>query len=254
MSKASVARAVALSLLLSSMAFGTEPLINLEWRPMTHTVAVGQPVDVGLYAVCNPGETQLMRAADVVFTWDPTKLQFLGINNTFPGTLPALSSTLPANDPYHLNGPTIPPTDGNGYYRWWANLGQPVTITDQGSLMTTFQFIALEATDSTIVDVADSGGDPLLYTRILGSSEAGTVVTGTLGSSDIRIVAPCSPTVGDVDGNGLIELNDVAAAVQVLIGVDTNPAHVLATDANCDGVVNGLDIQPLIDFWLLVLP
>ena len=254
MSRAWVTRAIVVSIMFASTAMATEPLINLEWRITPQTVEAGHPVNIGLYAVCNPGETQLMRAADVVFTWDPTKLQFLGIINTFPGTIPALSSPLPANDPYHLNGATIPPTDGNGYYRWWANLGQPVTVTNQGSLMTTFQFTALAPTAGTIVDVADFGGNPVLYTRVLGSAEAGTVVTGTLGSAEVMIFGRCSPTVGDVNGDGDDDWDDVAAAVQVLVGLDTNPAHIVATDANCDGVADGRDIQPLIDLWLLVLP
>jgi len=164
-----------------------ETPINLEWRPITQTVNVGDPVAIGLYAVCNPGQTQLFRAADVVFTWDPGYLQLLGVNNA--GAVPLLSSTLPANDPYNLNGPNPPPTDGDGYYLAWAFLGQPVQVSDQGALLTTFEFLALAETPQTIVSVATSGGNPVLNSRVFGGQEAGTIVTGTLGSGTVTIVA-----------------------------------------------------------------
>ena len=47
---------------------------------------------------------------------------------------------------------------------------------------------------------------------------------------------------GDVDGNGIVDANDVAAFVNVLLGLDSNPAHVTASDLNQDGGVNGDDI------------
>ncbi|HVP10587.1 MAG TPA: hypothetical protein VMV94_05275 [Phycisphaerae bacterium] len=165
-----------------------EVLINLEWRPAAQTAVVGGEVDIGLYAVCDQGESQLFRAADVVFTWSPTYLHLIGLSQT--GAVPLLSSVFPAHDPYGLNE-VVPPQDGDGYYRAFANLGSPVTVTDVGSLLTTFRFTALTMTPLTIVDIADSGGSPppyVLDTRVLGGSEAGTVVTGTLGSAGIEIV------------------------------------------------------------------
>jgi hypothetical protein len=164
----------------------SEALINLEWRPAAQTVNVGDPVSIGLYAVCDPGATQLFRAADIVFAWDPVYLHLLGIDNT--GAVPLLSSVLPANDPYNLNGPTPPPTDGDGYYRAWASLGQPLTVTAAGSLLTTFKFTALAQTPQTVLSIPVSGGSPALDSRVLGSQEAGTIVTGTLGSAAVQIL------------------------------------------------------------------
>lgn len=165
-----------------------EPVINLEWRPSAQTVDVGDPVMIGLYAACNPGQAQLFRAADVVFTWNPAELQFLGVDNTLPGTAPLLSSNLPVNDVHGLNGPVLPPTDGDGYYLAWAALGEPITVSDAGTLLTTFRFTALAETPSSVIGIAASGGLPLLPTRVLGTTEAGTIVTGTLGSAAVEIV------------------------------------------------------------------
>ena len=171
--------ALIVSGLFAAPALAVVVPINLEWRPLNQTAVVNDVVGIGLYAVCDPNQTQLFRAADVVFTWDPGHLQFLGINNT--GAVALLASNLPANDAYGLNGATPPPTDGDGYYLAWANLGDPLIVTDAGALLTTFQFRALAQTPATLLSLAVSGGNPALATRVLGSTEGGTIVTGTLG-------------------------------------------------------------------------
>ena len=65
---------------------------------------------------------------------------------------------------------------------------------------------------------------------------------------------PLTPTPGvmqgDIDDNGLVEIADVPLFVQVLLGIDTDIARVAASDINCDGNVNGLDIGPLLDLVL----
>lgn len=184
---------VLLTLVMAAAASADhQPYINLEWRQAAQTVQVGDTFGIGLYAVCDPGQTQLIRAADVVFQWDPTFLQLLGVTGSGAGTAPALSSELPVNDPYGLNGSTTPPNDGDGYFRWWAALGQPVTITEMGVLLTTFRFTALATTPATLVSLAISGGDPILDTRVFGGPEAGTIVTGTFGQATVTVREPGS--------------------------------------------------------------
>lgn len=217
--------------------------INLEWRPLEQTVGVGAPVRIGLYAVCNPGETQLFRAADVVFAWDPNCLQFLGIDNT--GAVPLLSSTLPANDPYHLNGPTVPPTDGDGYYLAWAHLGNPLIITDQGSLLTTFRFTALTPTPATLVTIPPFGGNPVLNTRVFGGQEAGQIVTGSLGTASVSIRV-CGNN--DFDSDGDVDLHDLAAFQLCYTGpgVPASPACACVFDTDNDGDLDSIDFANLI--------
>ena len=48
---------------------------------------------------------------------------------------------------------------------------------------------------------------------------------------------------GDIDGNGVVESDDVSVFVAVLLSADANPAHVARSDLNCDGIVDGLDVQ-----------
>lgn len=51
---------------------------------------------------------------------------------------------------------------------------------------------------------------------------------------------------GDLDFNGSVQAADAALFVEVLLGLDTDPARVAASDVNGDGVVNGLDVQAFI--------
>jgi hypothetical protein len=48
---------------------------------------------------------------------------------------------------------------------------------------------------------------------------------------------------GDVNGDTFVNLTDAPLFVDVLLGLDVIPAHVQASDTNCDGDANGLDVQ-----------
>ena len=165
---------------------GDEVLINLEWRPAPQTVFVDDPVGLGLYAVSADSElTQLFRALDLVFSWDPNYLQLDGLDQS--GAVPLLSSGFPANDLHGLNE-VVPPADGDGYYKAWAHLGQPVVVDPAGVLLTTFLFTALAPTDATQVVMEVSGGSPVLETTVWGGPGANTNVTGTLDTGVIEII------------------------------------------------------------------
>ena len=56
--------------------------INVELRPATQTVTVNDTVNIGLYVVSDDGTDQLMSAAQVLVTWQPTFLQLLGLDDT----------------------------------------------------------------------------------------------------------------------------------------------------------------------------
>jgi len=59
-------------------------------------------------------------------------------------------------------------------------------------------------------------------------------------------VLPGGPIQGDIDANGVVNAADVALFVQVLLGLDTNAAHLMRSDINGDGVANGRDVQPFV--------
>ncbi len=176
-------------LLVIAVAASTAPadeiLINLEWRPASQTVYVGDAVDIGLYAVVDQ-DTQLFRALDMVFTWESEYLGFLGLEDT--GEL--WSSGFPTSGDHGLNE-SDPPQDGDGYYRAFAHIGEPIEITTEGFLLTTFQFAALAPTPETLVDIPPSGGTPPpLETIVWGGPGANTNVTGHLGDASVEILIP----------------------------------------------------------------
>ncbi len=53
--------------------------------------------------------------------------------------------------------------------------------------------------------------------------------------------------VGDLDCNGALDMDDMAIFIAVLLGADTDPAHVAAADLNYDGSLDGGDIQAFVD-------
>jgi alpha-amylase len=56
--------------------------------------------------------------------------------------------------------------------------------------------------------------------------------------------------LGDADSNGAVDVGDIGPFTTVLLGSDTAPSHVAASDANCDGAVNGEDIAAFIELLL----
>lgn len=232
--------AVGLAILVSlPSASADEILINLEWRPTQQTVFVGDSVDIGLYAVVDEGQ-QLLRGVDMVFTWDPAYLGLLGLDQT--GAVDLQSSEFPADDPYNLNE-VVPPQDGDGYYRAWSSLGESVEVTPEGVLLTTFQFEALTVTSETFVVIEVSGGDPLeLETKVIGGSQPGMIVAGTLG--DAAVTTSCMSCVGDVDNDGDVDLSDLA---QLLANCGTtNGATPADGDVDCDGDVDLSNLAALL--------
>lgn len=159
--------------------------INLEFRPAAQSVSINQPVALGLWAYTEIGETQLFRALDMVFTWESEFLRLEALNQA--GAAPLLSSGFPYADPYGLNE-TVPPQDGDGYYKAWAHLGQPILVTSDGVLLTTFVFRALMQTSATRVTIAPFGGEPPLETTVWGGPEANTIVTGALGFATVEVI------------------------------------------------------------------
>lgn len=55
------------------------------------------------------------------------------------------------------------------------------------------------------------------------------------------------PPPGDVNCDGATDIADITAFAAVLVGVDTNACHVSAADLNADALVNGNDVQFLVD-------
>ena len=194
--------------------------INLEYRPPSQTVLLGDTANIGLYAVSDHDTDQLLMAADVIISWDPDFLQFLGNDNT--DAVPLQSSGFPANDLFNLNE-VVPPKDGDGLYVALAPLGNPVAATPRGTLLTTFQFQALAETPQTPVDILESAGDPEGHTIVYDGTVPNLDVTGELFGVTVTILA--EPPPGDCDMDLHVDLDDYATFWYCLDGPDGDPVE-----------------------------
>ncbi len=194
--------------------------INLEYRPPSQTVLIGDTVNIGLYAVSDDQSDQLLMSAQVIIAWDPNFLQSLGNDNT--GAVPLQSSDFPANDPFHVNE-VVPPKDGDGLYVALAPLGNPVAATPAGTLLTTFQFLALADTPETPVDILESAGDPEGHTIVYDGTVPNLDVTGELFGATVTILA--EPPPGDCDMDLHVDLDDYATFWYCLDGPGGDPVR-----------------------------
>jgi len=225
------------ALIIGHYAAPSQALIDLEWRPMAQCIELDDVVEIGLYAVSDDPELdQLLSAMDVIFAWDPAYLELLGVVD--PGYPNWIFSGF-SNDPYGLNE-TIPPQDGDGIYTALGPLGVPIPATPGGTLVTTFQFRALQVVDETWVEILESAGSPPGQTIVYDGTVPGLDVTGELGDARLGVVL-CS---GDLNDDGEIGLSDLA---QLLAHYDMTSGAVPGDgDMDCDGDVDLSDLAALL--------
>ncbi len=224
-------------------------LVDLSFVPTFDVVRIDDQFDVRVYATSAGSAAQDIGAIDMILNWDPGILDLVSGTTSGAGYAWFISGFLPDQDGINANL-----HDGNALYTVMAQPGNPAYAPPPPGLhVATFRFRALAATTGTSVAFTPAFG---LYgrTRILEYEPANSNVTGDISSTAvIKVIQPCSPVVGDVNLDGGVDWADIAAAVAVLLGQDTDPDHVAAADANCDGVADGRDIQPLTDLLLLLL-
>ena len=83
----------------------------------------------------------------------------------------------------------------------------------------------------------------LANTAAFGEDLAGNVYICDLGGELFRIADGTPALIGDVSGNGVVNLLDVAGFVDAI----SNGTFSYAADINSDGVVNLLDVAPFVD-------
>ena len=162
-------------------------LINLELRPANQVVNVGDFADLELYAVSDNGSDQLMSAADILFTWDPTYLDLVGLDQT--GATATLTSFFPQVDPWGGINNGNPPTSGTGLYSVSAFPGpaNAIVATPAGTLLTTFLIDAIAPTPNTVFSLVMTVGG-LSQTTVYDGTTPNTDVTGTLGVAHVTIL------------------------------------------------------------------
>lgn len=160
--------------------------INIELRPVSSVVMLGDQAEIGVYLVSDDATTQFSGAADIILDWDTTYLDFAGLVDT--GAHPLLSSAFPMTHPSQLNTSL---TDGDGMYTAFALFNDDIPATPSGTLITTLLFDTVAETPGTQVLI------PLLLgngqTKVFDNITPNFNVLGTATGTSITIIpAPAS--------------------------------------------------------------
>lgn len=183
--------------------------VNLAWRPANQTAPLGQTVDIALYALSSNQDNEPFANLGVVFSWDETRLELLGINGQGAG-YPWLNSFFPDDrgldginddcedglfcDPYT----GLPFNDGDAYYEAWGQFPPsplPVATPGEGLLVTRFSFRTLRSGVARIQFVPVFGD--FTRTRVIHPTIPGREITGVLGPPILVTILTCAlpPTV-----------------------------------------------------------
>ncbi len=163
--------------------------VDLQWHPLTQTVAVGQVVEISLYAVSDdPGASQPIASLDVLPGYDPLYVELLG--NADTGPYAWLWSTFP--DDSGGDGMNNTWDDGNAKYTALAQPGEggETYATPAGLLVTTLRFSAVQATPpgepAELYMIPEYG----LASRTVVHPPGGGDVTGTLSDHALITIVP----------------------------------------------------------------
>ena len=238
-----------------NIAYGqTTPKVNLVLSSPTQTYSVGDTVNIQLNAVLQQntqGVTQKrILYTQEIFTWDTTKLQFLGIDNT--GSAPAVinelafcpvGQTMGCGDFVRLNE-VVPPQDGNGWHEWLGQLGTVIYADLDGTLITTFKFKVIAPFTTTNVILVPSWTAPAY-----GNGVIITVVT-EVSSGNTGLLIPATilgtPITGDFNGDGIVNAADMGLLLGAWgsVSYTTNPF-----DLDGNGVVGAGDLSIFLMNW-----
>jgi hypothetical protein len=157
--------------------------VDLELRSDGEIVEVGNVVEVDLYFVAdNNGADDPFCAAQLIVTWDETRLTLLGNEDDEPGVW--MLSGFPADD--GLDGLNNSFDDGDAYYHLWCWLGEPAAVSTPGGLyITTFQFMAIAPGDAGIEIIDEYGYCSV--TAVLDEEIPGWNIVGDLGNAEVTI-------------------------------------------------------------------
>ncbi len=172
--------------------------ISLEWRDvLPQPVAVGDIVEVDLYAISDTGVNQVFSSVSVILIWNASYLQLLGhVNN---GPYSWLSSGFP--DDSSLDGLNDTFLDGTAFFQTLGQLSpNPVaTATPSGLQVMTMRFEALAPVQAQLNMKPRFGQGT--HTAVLDIEPPGLVITGTLGSAAAIEIVEClgDPACDDED-------------------------------------------------------
>lgn len=216
--------------------------VNLEWRPAAQAARVNDIVEIELYAVYTGSGNANMTSMDVLPNWDPTRLELLGALNNGPYTWLMAGGTFFPSDA-GLDGLNNTWTDGNAKFTALAQFTMPAQATMTGLKVATFRFRALAPTAATNLTIAPTMGQ-FSRTVVYGNAFPGQETTGTLGSAQVSVCA-AAPS-GDMDGNGIVDGDDIDDFVRAALSGSTLAADVCPGDFDGNRAVGAGDVAGMV--------
>jgi hypothetical protein len=244
---------LALGIAVSTQA-QTDPNAKIDLTMIAPTSAVGVNEEIEIQIVASAQTTpQRYLVADIVFGWNPSELEFIGLSHV--GSHPLLwvpPSGMPCPSGYQncegIGGDytgineSIPPTDGNALYYGYGKLGS-VWIIDEPVQIVKLRFRVLTSfSQSNVYFIPEININAEQKTIVYGSYIPGLSTTGVL--TNATVVG--SIREGDVDGNGVVNSSDLAQLIAAWgqTSFKGNPC-----DLNGNGVVDSPDLGILLDNW-----
>ena len=174
--------AFALSLCALVATPAAKAAVDLVLTPAVQTAAKGSVFDVELLARSDSADTQDFYTVEVLLSWDPEELTFVGYDDSVTDYPPGwwMSGFLP--DPDGINDDL---TDGLVLYTAWAQFGAPAGATPVGLLVSRFRFEATQyAADAQISFLPSSGTYGRTRVMLMGD------ITGDISSVASARVVP----------------------------------------------------------------
>lgn len=187
-------------LLLFAAALFGQMDVDMTLTPSTQNVTVGCVADFEV--VLSAGSPMSVSALDVIVSWDPAELQFVG---AIPSADPWFATGF-FNDPDNIN---VDLTDGDALYTALANLVTPLTLPPTTTVVT-FQFLVLDEAALEMLPSLGTFGE----TRVIGTNP-GEILTGTISGpvtittaigswTDLGGGAPGANGTPSLSGNGTL--------------------------------------------------
>jgi hypothetical protein len=209
--------------------------VHLTLMERQDPVRVGHVLTVDILMMNDLATSQDVATLDVVLAWDPNELQLLGVG---ADGAPWLTSGF-LNDPDGLNDTF---TDGDAFFNAIASPSAPVVIPAQATILArSLEFEALRPTALSEIAILAQAGQ-FAETRVFEPEPPQSNVLGSFSSTQVEIV--CSLCIGDIDGSGAVDLDDLTLLLQDF-GSGGAPGQVRG-DIDCNGSVDLDDLTLLL--------
>jgi|688.fasta_scaffold419229_1 hypothetical protein len=238
----------------TSIEAQTDPNAKIDLTMIAPTSVVGVNEEIEVQIVASAQTTpQRYLVADIVFGWNPTELQFIGLSHE--GSHPLLwvpPSGMPCPAGYQncegIGGDytgineSIPPADGNALYYGYGKLGS-VWIIDEPVQIVKLRFKVISSfSQSDVYFIPEITVDAQQKTIVYGSYIPGLPTTGILTNATVI----GNMRVGDIDGNGVVNSSDLA---QLIAAWGQSSFNQNPCDLNRNGIVDSADLGILLDNW-----